>query len=381
MKVHSGGTEAEYTYNADGLRQSKTVNGVTTKQIWDGSNIVGETDGSGAVLSVYTRGLKGVISDRAGEEETYYIYDGHGDVNMLMDSTGEIIKQYSYDAFGVEQNKDDSDTNPFRYCGEYFDNETESIYLRARYYDPGSGRFITEDPIRDGLNWYSYAANNPIKFVDPWGLTIVTGGSFILDDTTYKIGNMATVDTELISKNDKISINEIENNVFVYAYLDFNDNFDVNGASIFSYNLYKDLAIEGIESFWSGTYQGKSISTTVLEVVSDTSQNKQKTINVSINNKLGVSHAYFTYKDLGKVYDAISLYVGDSRNNTLYTMDQFKAVSAHEFGHTLGLADVYNTPYDSPYTIMGSSELYLNHAMTIDFENMLKYRGLNIQKL
>ena len=70
----------------------------------------------------------------------------------------------------MEQNKDANDTNPFRYCGEYFDDETESVYLRARYYSPVLGRFITEDPIRDGLNWYTYCGANPILFVDIFGL-------------------------------------------------------------------------------------------------------------------------------------------------------------------------------------------------------------------
>lgn len=56
--------------------------------------------------------------------------------------------------------------------GEYFDKETGNIYLRARYYDPGLGRFISEDPIRDGLNWYVYCGGNPIKFVDPLGLKL-----------------------------------------------------------------------------------------------------------------------------------------------------------------------------------------------------------------
>ena len=57
-----------------------------------------------------------------------------------------------------------------RYCGEYYDAETGLIYLRARYYDPSIGRFISEDPIKDGINWYVYCSNNPIKFVDPSGL-------------------------------------------------------------------------------------------------------------------------------------------------------------------------------------------------------------------
>ena len=72
--------------------------------------------------------------------------------------------------------------NPFRYCGEYYDEETGLIYLRNRYYDSSTGRFITEDPAKDGLNWYSYCGGNPVMFVDPWGLftegdNLYVGGS------------------------------------------------------------------------------------------------------------------------------------------------------------------------------------------------------------
>ena len=66
-----------------------------------------------------------------------------------------------------------SDTNPFRYCGEYYDSETGLIYLCNRYYDSTLGRFISEDPARDGTNWYVYCENNPVGFVDPLGLEAI----------------------------------------------------------------------------------------------------------------------------------------------------------------------------------------------------------------
>ncbi len=62
-------------------------------------------------------------------------------------------------------------SNPFRYCGEYYDTETGTDYLRMRYYDPSIGRFLSEDPICDGLNWYSYCASNPINYIDSLGLS------------------------------------------------------------------------------------------------------------------------------------------------------------------------------------------------------------------
>ena len=93
----------------------------------------------------------------------------------LTDSTGEITKSYTYDAFGVEKNIDDTDTNAFRYCGEYYDSESGTIYLRARYYNPTTGRFISrdsyagkkEDPL--SLNLYTYCGNNSLLYFDPSG--------------------------------------------------------------------------------------------------------------------------------------------------------------------------------------------------------------------
>lgn len=89
-----------------------------------------------------------------------------------------FIDTYEYDAFGNETLENEkSEYNPFRYNGQYYDEETGFIYLRNRYYDPGTGRFTSEDPVKDGFNWYVYCANNPIAFVDPSGLTIILQGT------------------------------------------------------------------------------------------------------------------------------------------------------------------------------------------------------------
>ena len=100
---------------------------------------------------------------------------------QLADTAGIVTRAYRYDAFGVEREPEPGDQNPFRYCAEYFDKETGSVYLRARYYNPKLGRFKTQDPIRNGLNWYTYCGNDPICFIDPSGLFSQTV------DLTYRI--------------------------------------------------------------------------------------------------------------------------------------------------------------------------------------------------
>jgi len=156
-----------YTYDGNGLRQSKTVNGITTKHLYDGQNIV--MDNKDVENQLYIRGLHLIARDINGSKE-FYSFNIHNDTTKLVNQSGTILKDYSYDAFGNQKTENENDTNPFRYSGEYFDTESGLIYLRARYYDPTIGRFISEDPIKDGLNWYVYCSNNPVMFVDPLGL-------------------------------------------------------------------------------------------------------------------------------------------------------------------------------------------------------------------
>lgn len=174
-KVTTGNSITEYTYNSDGLRSSKTVNVIATKHIWDGDQIALDLDEVGTIKGKYIRGINLIAAEDGTNIRKFYLYNGHGDVVQLTNTVGSVIKSYNYDAFGNEKNTDSIDTNVFRYCGEYFDKETGTYYLRARYYDPTIGRFISEDSVwgKDSdplsLNLYTYCSSNPIAFVDPTG--------------------------------------------------------------------------------------------------------------------------------------------------------------------------------------------------------------------
>jgi len=159
------GTTANYTYNGDNLRQTKTANNVTTNHIYDGMNIVADISNN---TKVYFRGTELVTQKALGSSSSQqYILTPRGDVSKLVNADGTHT-DYEYNAFG-EMLTTTEETNPFAYCGEYQDLCSGLIYLRNRYYDPSIGRFISEDPARDGLNWYVYCGNNPIMFVDPSG--------------------------------------------------------------------------------------------------------------------------------------------------------------------------------------------------------------------
>ena len=92
------------------------------------------------------------------------------------------------------------DMGYFGYCGEYYDPELDMIYLRNRYYSPGIGRFITEDPARDGANWYAYCNNNPVMFVDPSGEVAISAGAVALYEVApYIAAGVAIVGTAAVN--------------------------------------------------------------------------------------------------------------------------------------------------------------------------------------
>ena len=87
-----------------------------------------------------------------------YVKNIHGDVTRVNDFLmGTQTNAYEYNSFGEITEMSETYENPFRYCGEYYDAETGWVYLRNRYYNLETGRFINEDPARDGSNWYVYA--------------------------------------------------------------------------------------------------------------------------------------------------------------------------------------------------------------------------------
>ena len=120
---------------------------MNTIHIWDGNNIIAEANEEIDLTALYVRGI-GLLAVETADEygnasRKTYLNNAHGDVVQLADDTGAVLWYYDYDSFGNEINPQENDTNPFRYCGEYTDDETDTIYLRARNYSPATDRKST----------------------------------------------------------------------------------------------------------------------------------------------------------------------------------------------------------------------------------------------
>jgi RHS repeat-associated protein len=199
--MNVSGTVVSIVYDAFGNRVAKTVNGVTTKYlVEDDMNPTGYPQvldelTNGVVTRTYTYGLQRISEDQIANgawTPSFYGYDGGGNVRQLTSSAGAVTDTYEYDAFGNKINSTGNTPNNYLYRGEQYDPDLGLYYLRARYYNPNSGRFLSRDPEEGNkfypkaLHKYLYASGDPVNAFDPTGKDSIleTGAidkSFVLE--------------------------------------------------------------------------------------------------------------------------------------------------------------------------------------------------------
>jgi RHS repeat-associated protein len=183
VSMTNGSTTATFVYDGDGNRVAKTIGGVTTQYLVDDLNPTGypqvvEELVGGAVTRQYTYGLQRISENQVVNNAwtaSFYGYDGGGNVRQLTNSAGVVTDTYEYDAFGNEVNHTGTTLNNYLYRGEQYDSDLGLYYLRARYYNPATGRFMSRDP-EDGkaidpktLHKYLYAGGDPVNGWDSTG--------------------------------------------------------------------------------------------------------------------------------------------------------------------------------------------------------------------
>ncbi|MFC6671373.1 RHS repeat-associated core domain-containing protein [Marinobacterium aestuariivivens] len=175
------GSNVNYRYDALNRRIAKVFNNSSSVFVYDGLNIVFEFSSDQALRAGYSYGTsldQPLVMNRDGNQY-YYHTDHQGSIAALTNNSTTATNTYNYKAFGSYTNTSEIIDNPFTYTGRIQDPESNLYYYRARYYDPSIGRFIQSDPIgiRGGLNTYTYVFNNPLNYVDPFGLYTLSDAS------------------------------------------------------------------------------------------------------------------------------------------------------------------------------------------------------------
>lgn len=158
------------TYDATGLLASKTSGLVTEHLAWDTSSSLPLLLRDGQSSYVYGPGNLPVEQISKAGEPTYLHHDQLGSTRLLTSASGETSAAFSYAPYGGLEGQTGTATTPLGFAGQYTDAETGLQYLRARFYDPGTGQFLERDAMADlTRSPYAYTQGNPLNLVDPSG--------------------------------------------------------------------------------------------------------------------------------------------------------------------------------------------------------------------
>ncbi|MCO6455655.1 MAG: hypothetical protein J5I93_10210 [Pirellulaceae bacterium] len=184
VRVDDGTSVIQYQYDGNGDRIARIENGTATRYVNDPNRpftqVLAQLDSTGNMTSRFTYGVGRIAGRLPGQgNPVYFLQDGLGSTTDLTSPAGAALASYSYDAFGqpratVPAGGATPLDNSYLFTGEDLDPDTGLVYLRARYYDPETGRFLSKDPagFPDGPNQYAYAGSNPVNYVDPSGQVI-----------------------------------------------------------------------------------------------------------------------------------------------------------------------------------------------------------------
>lgn len=177
-KITTSEKAIQMNYDSNGMRTQKSVDGVKTNYYYDSSNnLFALTQGNDTLFFYYDNSGE-VMSVSCNGTMYYYIKDLQGDITEIVDKDGKAVAEYAYDAWGNMLTEDNGTLtvgklNPFRYRGYVYDEETGLYYLKSRYYDPLTGRFLNADVYCDtqsgtplSTNMFAYCENNAINKSD-----------------------------------------------------------------------------------------------------------------------------------------------------------------------------------------------------------------------
>ena len=223
-KINTSDKSVQMSYDSNGMRTQKSVDGVKTNYYYDSSNnLFALTQGNDTLFFYYDNSGE-VMSVSCNGTMYFYIKDLQGDITEIVDKDGKAVAKYAYDAWGNMLTENNGTLtvgklNPFRYRSYVYDEETGLYYLQSRYYDPLTGRFVNADIYCDtetdtplSTNMFAYCENNAINNVD------FTGEWFYNFNQYYNYYNKKYTGRTLISfkSNYKKLVNRYKSNCKVY---------------------------------------------------------------------------------------------------------------------------------------------------------------------
>ena len=223
-KINTSDKSVQMSYDSNGMRTQKTVDGVKTNYYYDSNkNLIALVKGNDTLLFYYD-------SDGSATSFSYngtmyfYVKNLQGDVVRIIDLSGTEVASYVYDAWGnIKDTKGEPtilEINPIRYRGYVYDTETSLYYLQSRYYDPFTGRFLNADIYCDtgtstplSTNMFAYCENNPISNADEGGYIAANVIGAVIGGIVGAVGGYFL--TNWLA--DKLNLHGWKRNVFVWG--------------------------------------------------------------------------------------------------------------------------------------------------------------------
>lgn len=351
--------EISYEYDINGIRTSKTVNGIKTKYYLENSHIIFEQNDNNLIYYLYSG--NDILGLEYNKNRYYYLKNLQGDIIGIFDSNYVQIVSYEYDSWGKILSIKDQDgneitdlnhignINPFRYRSYYYDIETNLYYLNNRYYNPSWSRFLNADRVIGanmdilGYNLYAYCSNNPIMFSDTNGNGIFKSikkmakkaAKAIYDGVVKVISSIISVEISHTytnsTKQGGILMNiESGNSVSTVTKTIGNDNSMVKVKVNINDNNPLDSTI-GIGSEGSKITVDASFGLTTTEVSVGFKTSRDNTTSFQCGNDL--LDIYCSYSGTGQVSDNIS-----DTQFTKFNMNKIVPVAIFVIGPAVGSA-------------------------------------------
>ncbi|MEQ2417635.1 RHS repeat-associated core domain-containing protein, partial [Ruminococcoides bili] len=271
--LQSGNDSISYKYDSNGVRTSKTVNGVEYTYEYLNGHLMHETRGEKVFDYCYdANGQLYAVSYKANSSTDavtyYYAHNWRGDITSIYDGDGNMVAKYEYDAWGnvlTVTNSNNSEItdpnhianlNPFRYRSYYYDSESGFYYLMSRYYDPVTHRFLNADGYfqsGDGIldtNMNAYCRNNPLNNIDKYGTLVTTIGLNVFG--CFGVPACFSI---------YMAVDDYGNYGFYYSYCDYQESGGVGIMSISattSLNIIWDAeTIDDLDKsyqYWGGSF-------------------------------------------------------------------------------------------------------------------------------